>query len=71
MSCAGKRITFRFIYLYLIIFNIIEFTLLVSPGEMSYYRYIPSVYKSFWPGLNRTLRSSSVPRHVPALDYCQ
>ena len=45
--------------------------MLVSPGEMSYYRYIPSVYKSFWPGLNRTLRSSSVPRHVPALDYCQ
>jgi len=36
---------------------------------MSYYRYIPSIYKSYWPDLNRTLRSSSVPRHVPAIDY--
>lgn len=36
---------------------------------MSYYRYIPSIYKSYWPGLNRTLRSSSVPRHVPDIDY--
>lgn len=32
---------------------------------MSYYRYITGVYKSYWPELNRTLRSSSVPRHVP------
>jgi len=32
---------------------------------MSYYRYITGVYKSYWPQLNRTLRSSSVPRHVP------
>jgi len=35
---------------------------------MSYYRYITGVYKSDWPGLNRTLRSSSVPRTVPDLD---
>lgn len=35
---------------------------------MSYYRYITGVYKSYWPGLNRTLRSSSVPRTVPDLD---
>ncbi len=26
------------------------------------------VYKSYWPQLNRTLRSSSVPRRVPELD---
>jgi len=32
---------------------------------MSYYRYVTSIYKSYWPELNRTLRSSSVPRHVP------
>merc|ERR1712105_153246 len=32
---------------------------------MAYYRYITGVYKSYWPELNRTLRSSSVPRHVP------
>lgn len=32
---------------------------------MSYYRYIAGVYKSYWPELNRSLRSSSVPRHVP------
>ena len=32
---------------------------------MSYYRYITGVYKSYWPELNRTLRSSSSPRHVP------
>ena len=38
---------------------------------MSYYRYITSVYKSNWPEMNRTLRSSSVPRRVPAVDYCQ
>jgi len=35
---------------------------------MSYYRYITGVYKSYWPQLNRTLRSSSVPRSVPDLD---
>jgi len=35
---------------------------------MSYYRYITGVYKSYWPQLNRTLRSSSVPRQVPDLD---
>jgi len=35
---------------------------------MSYYRYITGVYKSYWPELNRTLRSSSVPRHVPQLE---
>jgi hypothetical protein len=34
---------------------------------MSYYRYITGVYKSYWPELNRTLRSSSVPRHTPEL----
>jgi len=32
---------------------------------MSYYRYITGVYKSYWPELNRTLRSSSCPRHIP------
>lgn len=32
---------------------------------MSYYRYITGVYKSYWPELNRTLRSSSSPRHIP------
>jgi len=35
---------------------------------MSYYRYITGVYKSYWPQLNRTLRSSSVPRHIPEID---
>jgi len=35
---------------------------------MSYYRYITGLYKSYLPQLNRTLRSSSVPRHVPDLD---
>jgi len=35
---------------------------------MSYYRYITGIYKSYWPGLNRTLRSSSVPRNVPDID---
>jgi len=35
---------------------------------MSYYRYITGVYKSYKPELNRTLRSSSVPRHVPDID---
>jgi len=32
---------------------------------MSYYRFITGIYKSYWPELNRTLRSSSSPRHVP------
>lgn len=32
---------------------------------MSYYRYITGIYKSYWPELNRTLRSSSSPRHIP------
>merc|ERR1712131_24873 len=36
--------------------------------RMSYYRFITGVYKSYWPQLNRTLRSSSVPRSVPELD---
>jgi hypothetical protein len=35
---------------------------------MSYYRYITGVYKSYLPQLNRTLRSSSVPRSVPDID---
>jgi len=35
---------------------------------MSYYRYITGLYKSYWPELNRTLRSSSVPRSVPDID---
>lgn len=35
---------------------------------MSYYRYITGVYKSYQPSLNRPLRSSSVPRHVPKLE---
>jgi len=35
---------------------------------MSYYRYITGIYKSYKPELNRTLRSSSVPRHVPAYE---
>merc|ERR1711913_92784 len=39
-----------------------------STQEMSYYRYITGVYKSYQPGLNRALRSSSVPRHVPRLE---
>jgi len=38
---------------------------------MSYYRYITGVYKSYWPELNRTLRSSSVPRHVPEPVPCR
>ena len=36
-------------------------------SRMSYYRYITGVYKSYWPELNRTLRSSSVPRTVASL----
>merc|ERR1712106_860301 len=35
---------------------------------MSYYCYITGIYKSYRPKLNRTLRSSSVPRHVPEID---
>lgn len=35
---------------------------------MSYNRYITGIYKSYWPELNRTLRSSSVPRTVPDSD---
>jgi hypothetical protein len=35
---------------------------------MSYYRFTTSVYKSYLPELNRTLRSSSIPRTVPDLD---
>eukprot|EP00091_Calanus_sinicus_P018373 TRINITY_DN4176_c0_g1_i4.p1 TRINITY_DN4176_c0_g1~~TRINITY_DN4176_c0_g1_i4.p1 ORF type:complete len:217 (+),score=61.93 TRINITY_DN4176_c0_g1_i4:60-710(+) len=35
---------------------------------MSYYCYITGIYKSYRPQLNRTLRSSSVPRHVPPMD---
>jgi len=38
---------------------------------MSYYRYITGVYKSYWPELNRTLRSSSVPRHIPEPVPCR
>jgi len=41
---------------------------LLNYERMSYYRYITGVYKSFKPELNRTLRSSSVPRTVPELD---
>merc|ERR1711970_538975 len=36
--------------------------------KMSYYRYITGVYKSYWPQLNRTLRSSSCPRTSPDRD---
>jgi len=36
---------------------------------MSYYRYITSVYSSHLPDLNRSLRSSSVPRTVIPVDY--
>lgn len=35
---------------------------------MSYYRFITRLYKSDLRGLNRTLRSSSVPRHLPDLE---
>ena len=35
---------------------------------MSYYCYISGLYKSYIPQLNRTLRSSSVPRRVPDFD---
>ena len=38
---------------------------------MSYYRYITGVYKSYWPELNRTLRSSSSPRHIPQPVPCK
>ena len=37
--------------------------------RMSYYRYITGVYKSYWPELNRTLRSSSVPRTVASKHF--
>merc|ERR1711915_352146 len=40
----------------------------ISGVNMSYYRYITGIYKSYRPELNRTLRSSSVPRHVPQLE---
>ena len=40
----------------------------VSIIIMSYYCYITGIYKSYRPELNRTLRSSSVPRHVPDMD---
>merc|ERR1712038_1329708 len=33
--------------------------------KMSYYQYMQSVYRSFLPQLNRSLRSSSVERQVP------
>lgn len=32
---------------------------------MSYYRYITGIYKSYWPELNKPLRSRSAPRHIP------
>ena len=32
---------------------------------MSYYRYITGVYRSYWPELNRSVRSCSSPRHIP------
>ena len=32
---------------------------------MSYYRYITGTYRSYWPDLNRSLRSCSAPRHIP------
>jgi len=32
---------------------------------MSYYRYITGAYRSYWPELNRSLRSCSAPRHIP------
>jgi len=35
---------------------------------MSYYQYITGIYKSYLPQLNRSLRSSSVPRRVPEID---
>ena len=38
---------------------------------MSYYRYIASVYSSNIPQLNRSLRSTSVPRTVIPMDYCE
>lgn len=38
------------------------------PFSMSYYRFITRLYKSDLRQLNRTLRSSSVPRHLPDLE---
>jgi len=32
---------------------------------MSYYRYITGTYRSYWPELNRSVRSCSAPRHIP------
>ena len=32
---------------------------------MPYYRYITGTYRSYWPDLNRSLRSCSAPRHIP------
>jgi len=32
---------------------------------MAYYRYMTGMYKSYWPELNRSVRSSSAPRHIP------
>ena len=40
-------------------------TVTAQNHEMSYYRYITGIYKSYWPELNRSLRSSSSPRHIP------
>merc|ERR1712020_517246 len=34
-------------------------------SKMSYYQYMQSVYRSFLPQLNRSLRSSSVERQTP------
>ena len=50
--------------------NILTACNIQSP-DMSYYRYITGVYKSYWPELNRTLRSSSSPRHIPEPVPCK
>ena len=63
--CAGQRAVVRTVER-----SIWTHEVVMRSDIMSYYRYIPSIYKSYWPGLNRTLRSSSVPRHVPDIDYC-
>merc|ERR1712212_76430 len=37
-----------------------------EPITMSYYhRFMTGMYRSYWPHLNRSLRSCSAPRHVP------
>merc|ERR1712212_1239344 len=37
-----------------------------DPITMSYYhRFMTGMYRSYWPHLNRSLRSCSAPRHVP------